>query len=375
MKTKRLSAFLLALIMCFTLASCLDDTADNNSSETASTEQSTESVEQSTESTDQSAESTDQSTESADQSTESADQSTESTDQSTESGDGSENTAPKPLLYRVTDKKGNTAWLFGSIHTGREDFYPLPDYVTNAFNGADSLAVEFNIIAFENDLSLQIKAMTELVYKDGSTIKDHIPKDLYDKAVAILKGKNSYAAALDMYCPAFWSSMIESLMLADSDYDVSSGIDRYLIEKASEAEKEILDIESAEFQYRMMAGFEDDIQRLMLESAVLSYALPYVAFADLETLMDLWASGDESAFAEYLTVDDDTMTAEEKQIYARYNKAMMTDRNIGMADFAENALTSGKEVFICVGAAHIVGDGSVSDLLSERGYTVELITK
>ena len=44
-----------------------------------------------------------------------------------------------------------------------------------------------------------------------------------------------------------------------------------------------------------------------------------------------------------------------------------------LADFAEQALSSGKEIFICVGAAHIVGDGAVADLMSQRGYTVERV--
>jgi uncharacterized protein YbaP (TraB family) len=52
---------------------------------------------------------------------------------------------------------------------------------------------------------------------------------------------------------------------------------------------------------------------------------------------------------------------------------MVTQRNISMADFAEEALDSGKEVFICVGAAHVVGPGAMADLLTQRGYTVEVI--
>lgn len=69
------------------------------------------------------------------------------------------------------------------------------------------------------------------------------------------------------------------------------------------------------------------------------------------------------------------MTASEKRAYDRYQQALVTDRNLNMADFAEEALLSGDEVFVCVGAAHIVGDGALADLLDRRGYTVELITK
>ena len=41
-----------------------------------------------------------------------------------------------------------------------------------------------------------------------------------------------------------------------------------------------------------------------------------------------------------------------------------------MTDYAEKALQTDKDVFICVGAAHIVGDGAIVDLLCERGYEV-----
>lgn len=61
-------------------------------------------------------------------------------------------------------------------------------------------------------------------------------------------------------------------------------------------------------------------------------------------------------------------------MYVEYNDAMMVQRNLAMADYAEEALASGKEVFICVGAAHVVGEGAMADLLAQRGYTVERIT-
>lgn len=334
MKMKRLLAWLLVLVMCFMLAACGKDTEDESNQPT-----------------------------------------TENSEPTTESTDASQSCTATPLLYRVTDESGNIIWLFGSIHVGRENYYPLPDYVQNAFENADSLAVELDIVAFEKDLSRQMKALTQLVYRDGSTIQDHIPKELYEKSVEILKEYKSYAAALDYYCPAFWSSAIESVMLEELGGNANFGIDVNLINQANKTKKEILEIESAEFQYKMLASFEDDIQLMLLESAVELYGDKAEAAGELEDLMNLWASGDESAFEAYLKASDDTMTDEEKKIYEKYDKIMVTDRNLTMADYAEDALASGKEVFICVGAAHIVGDGAVVELLSHRGYRVECITK
>ena len=326
MKMKRLLALLLALIMCFMMVACGNDSdKDDGDSKKGSS--------------------------------------------------ASRNEDSAPLLYRVTDDDGNVIWLFGSIHVGREDYYPLPDYVLDAFDGSDSLAVELDVIAFEKDTRLQFDALSAMVYNDGTKIKDHISAELYEEAVELLTEYDYYVSLLDMYCPAFWSSALDSLLVEEIGVKTDLGIDRHLINRAYDADKEIIDIESAKFQYEMLADFDDEVQALLLESSVESFKDKEKTAAELKEMMDLWASGDEEAFARYLTETDDSMTASEKRAYERYQQALVTDRNLNMADFAEEALLSGDEVFICVGAAHIVGDGALADLLDRRGYTVELITK
>ena len=39
-----------------------------------------------------------------------------------------------PLLYKVTDGKGATLYLLGSIHVGDKRTQAMPDYVMNAYN-------------------------------------------------------------------------------------------------------------------------------------------------------------------------------------------------------------------------------------------------
>ena len=154
------------------------------------------------------------------------------------------------------------------------------------------------------------------------------------------------------------------------------GIDLHLLEKAYEDDKEIAEIESIEFQYKMLADFDDEIQLMLLQSSIETYEDQDSAAVEFKEMMDLWASGNEEEFSEYLNgVDYEEMTDEEIRIFERYNQEMTLNRNLNMADYAEQALSSGKEVFICVGSAHIIGDDAVADLLSQRGYKVERITK
>lgn len=343
MKFKRLFAWLLVLIMCFTLAACHNADSDSNTkTSSAETTINTEAT-------------------------------TEYVPDTTAIVPDSESATP--LLYKVSDKSGNVIWLFGSIHVGREDYYPLPSYVSDAFDNADSLAVEADIVAFEKDLDLQVQAILPLVYTDGSTIKDHLSAELYERSVEVLGELDIYFQTMDYYCPSMWSSLIDSMVIEEIGVDSNLGIDRHLIEKANSSGKEIIEIESVEFQYKLLADFSDELQALLLESSIDMYENPDEAKEDINEMLDLWASGDEKAFAAYLAESDEDMTAEEELLNEEYNNAMIVERNLTMTDFAEDALNSGEEVFICVGSAHVVGEGAMAEMLSQRGYTVECITE
>lgn len=340
MKIKKLLSLLLVLVMCFALASCGEKTTADNGKK--------DDIKPSAETTEPVTEQT----------------------SSDEVEDG-----VKPLLYRVTDADGSVIWLFGSIHVGREEFYPLPDYVMDAFNEADSLAVEADIVAFEEDIAVQTQALSKMMYLDGTTIKDYIPEDLYNSAVEIMTEYDYYMPQLDYYCPSMWSSLIRSLVLEGLGIESELGVDMHLLKKAYEEEKEILEVESVQMQYEMLAGFSDEIQLLLLEASVEMYDEIDDAEDEMNQLLDLWASGDEEEFAKVINEVDEEMTEEEQELYDEYNKEMTVNRNIFMTDYAEDALADGGDVFICVGAAHVVGEGAMADLLSERGYTVELVTK
>ena len=52
-----------------------------------------------------------------------------------------------PLLYRVSDGQGCTVYLLGTIHMGRPDFYPLGTAAEAAYQAAEVLAVEADLLS------------------------------------------------------------------------------------------------------------------------------------------------------------------------------------------------------------------------------------
>ena len=385
MKFKKISAVILALILVFTLSACtegnnestLSNSSDISSSEiesvTSTVSNSTETSEKDNTNTSSAKSSTSTSSKPTSSKNSSSKPSTTTTSQKVSSENKTNNSKVSPKLYKVTDSKGNVAWLFGSIHVGKSTFYPLPDYVTNAFYGSEVLAVEFDLVAFENDMTAQTNALSALVSPKQSVKKHLIGNDAlstYEQAVEILTENQSYSPYMDYYKPALWSMFIDSLIYKKIGADSGYGIDRHLINEAKQSKIKIDNIESADAQYKMLAGFSDKQQTMMLKGSIESYKSPD-SKKDLDALMNIWETGDYAKLRKMLREDYDAMYTDDPALCKEYNDAMNVKRDALMTDYVVKALSSGKRTFVCVGAAHIARENGIADSLKARGYTVE----
>lgn len=286
-----------------------------------------------------------------------------------ESSSSKESEGSTPILYKVTNN-GTTVYLFGSIHIATDDMYPLPDYVIDAFDESDALAVECDVT--DVDTSSLVEVLQNMLYRDGTTIADHISEDLYEEGVEILKEHKLYSSYLDYYYPVMWYSFISSAMTEKFGYDSEKGIDAHLINAADEDGKEIIEIESAEFQYNTLASFSEELGLSLLEGVIETYNSK-LGKMQFNMLVDAWTTGNEEKLIGLLSDEDSGISKDEEKLMEEYNKKLIVDRNISMTDFVENALKNGDEIFVCVGAAHIVGEEAMVDLLRQRGYTVERV--
>lgn len=279
-----------------------------------------------------------------------------------------------PKLYKVTNKSGNTIWLFGSIHIGKSNFFPLPEYVTSALYSSDAVAVEFDLVAFEKDVAAQTQSMTKLISPNYS-VKSHLTQSetsIYDQAVEILKENNSYNSAFDYYKPVVWSMLIDNFTYEKFGADSSLGIDKHILDTAKEKNIKIEEIESADSQYQMLADFSDELQTKMLVDSIKNYNNPN-AKKEIEELMETWSTGNHAKLRQILKEDEENLKKELPNHYFEYTYAMTTKRDALMTQYAIDALAKGNETFICVGAAHIAGENGMVDSLKAEGYNVEEI--
>ncbi len=277
------------------------------------------------------------------------------------------NNKPSVFMWEVQAKEGaGKLYLLGSIHAGKSDLYPLNQVIEEAYEHSDVLAVECDTSTLLQRPDLA-ELMQKMMYTDGSTLKDHISPELYEKTSALMKEHGLSLGLFEKMKPFALSSTILSFQMEEWGYSPDNGIDIYFLNKAHKEGKTIAEIESIEFQYDLLGGFSDEIQSLMLKSTIEGAES---SKEDLDSLFTIWSSGDAAAMEALFLEEDDTLTEEEKAIYAVYDKAMMEDRNIAMSLKAEEYLAQGQTTFFVVGSAHMVGETGIVKQLKDKGYRV-----
>lgn len=279
-----------------------------------------------------------------------------------------------PAMWKVTSPNGDYMYMMGSIHLADESVNYMPDYFEEIYSECDALAFEVDINAAMEDLSSSaLSTVSKMMYTDGTTIKDHISEDTYNKAVKLLKENNIYNSAFDYCIPYMWASLIESIVYEKSGLDASYGVDTVLIDRAKEDGKEVLEVESFEMQMELLTGFSDELQEIMLQAYLVDGVIDEQVEA-MNELYEKWKSGTITAEDVSDETDDESLTAEEKELLDEYNNEMVYERNIGMADKSEEYIQSDNTVLMIVGAAHFYGDKGILKLMEDRGYTVTQIT-
>ncbi|MBQ8133720.1 MAG: TraB/GumN family protein [Clostridia bacterium] len=276
-----------------------------------------------------------------------------------------------PTVWEVTDKNGKIIYMMGSIHAADSAVLNMPDYFETAYEKCDSLAVECDISEVSSDTNFLFDYIKLYMYTDNTTIKDHVSEEAYNNAVEILKSEGLYSSMYDLYKPIMWTSFIETAALKESGLSSNYGVDSMLIDRAKTDKKTILELESVEFQMEMLAQIPDNIQTAIFDSYADENAFNDMQ-DDLKELYEHWKEG--TVTAEEAIGDTEGMTQEEIQLMNEYNKIMLYDRNIGMAEKAHEYLDSGKTVMFVAGAAHFQGDKGIIKLMENDGCTVRELT-
>ena len=270
----------------------------------------------------------------------------------------------KAFLWKVTSKKKKhkgTAWVFGSVHLGFAEMYPLNAVIDRAFEEAEALVVEADIEAPGVEKETAAKMMEVAMLPAGESLSALVP-DEADALKATLARYMVPMAVADRMKPFMISMMLSLLELQWAGWDPAHGIDRHFLERAR-GNKEIVELESAAMQLQLFADMPMPVQVAMLRSSI-----DFHGAADRWTRLawDAIAAGDADSLVRLAEVEGGGGDDPALEVF---NQVLLDNRNVGMADLIVKHVTAGEgDWFVVVGALHLPGEDGVLDLIDDRRF-------
>lgn len=279
------------------------------------------------------------------------------------------------FLWKVSKGK-NTIYLLGSIHVGDTNLYPISKRLKDAFEESDSLIVEANLMKQEG----MNEFIQESMYTDGTSLKDHISKETYEKFIKVIEEIKLPKETYEQLKP--WR-IANDLTLVGTTSDSKTteaaqqaatlGIDMYFITRAALTGKPIEELEGLKYQANLFNSLSQEIQEEYLNGALDNILNPQSKEAlnevdMMKTWLEQWHKGDVDGFTKsYSSIMEGSND--------EFSQMLLGKRDEDMASKLIQLLESDDEgtYLVVVGSGHLVVKDTVIDQLKKKGYTVENI--
>ena len=257
------------------------------------------------------------------------------------------------------DGEENRIYMLGSIHLLREQDYPIPSRLYEAYEDADVLIMELDMDDLD-PVEGQVLTNELGLIQDDRTLSDLMGTDLYREAESLAAAAQIPIALLAKSEPWYAAMNVEIMLLMRMGFNPQFGIETHFQGMASGDGKEILGFETMRQQLEFLDGLSAQAQRDMLMQALKEGI-------DLDELMDTmigaWRTGDVQFMEDNLLADMEN--------YPELNEVIVVARNRDWVTQIEALLDDQEDYLIIVGTLHLVGDDGVPNMLEARGYQVE----
>ena len=279
--------------------------------------------------------------------------------------------APQHFFWKVSDAN-SSVWLLGSIHFADSTFYPLDSVIETAFVNAEELAVEIDVSDDSVNTEIASESMQHGMMPAGKRLQDLLPPEMWNSVDSLCTAWGIPSITLQVMRPWFAAMTLSAFAIQRAGIDPTLGVDAVLLDRAAHDGKAIVGLETASEQIGALADTTES------DSAGIFYlksTLREVSELDsmVARIVRAWKTGDDALLRE--TMADERNYAEdsaEKELSDKLDEKIYKSRNVKMADRIARFLSEDRNVFVVVGAAHLVLDeDNVVDLLRRRGLTVQ----
>ena len=264
------------------------------------------------------------------------------------------------FLWEVVSMS-NRAYLFGTVHAGKKDWYPLPQAVEDAFADSKVLVVEADV----TNVAAMEKSTPAMTYSPPDSLRAHVPPADYER---FRKQLARHAIAEDKIAqlkPFMAVSVLVFSEWARLGYLAQFGVDSHLILKARADLKTVVEIEGVDTQVGLMNSLTDADHRQIFDGTLKALEAG-ITREQITGMVNAWQSGDPTLMLEIAQSYNENVPGakefEEKFVWSRHE---------AMAQKIEGYMNDTRDRhFIAVGSLHLAGPRGLVEMLRKRGYIV-----
>jgi uncharacterized protein YbaP (TraB family) len=258
----------------------------------------------------------------------------------------------------IATKDSQSVYLGGTVHLLRPSDFPLPAPFETAYTASEQLYFETDIAGL-SDMSVQARLLQELTYKGDQSLRTVLDDSTYQALSAHLITIGMPIQMLEKFKPGLLVSTLQVLEFQKLGF-TPQGVDAYFNTRAIEDGKALGELEPIDAQIGYIAemgvGNESEFIRLSLED-----------LDEMDTsmtqMLGAWRSGND-AMLDTLFVND------MKEGYPELYDSLLVQRNLNWMPIIESMFSDSDTEFVLVGAAHLVGEDGLLNMLRKKGYEV-----
>ncbi len=261
-------------------------------------------------------------------------------------------------LWRL-ESGANTVFLMGSVHVLRPGDHPLPEAFESAYAQSDVLVMELDMDDLDplRDFTLfRERGMLE----NGQTLENVMGASDFQEVSKKASALDIDLKMLQHVKPWYAAITVDQLRLIRLGYTPNLGVEMYFTRKARLDHKEILGLETTEYQIGLFDEMTTDTQEAFL-LASLDDRSAYET--RMNVVIEAWRNGETDRLYGALHVD----FVDYPELY----QALIVTRNRNFTREIVKLLDEKRNYLVIVGAGHLIGEEGIIRMLEDRGISAD----
>jgi uncharacterized protein YbaP (TraB family) len=264
----------------------------------------------------------------------------------------------KNFLWSV-ERGESTIYVLGSIHLLPRELTTLDKSIEAAYSDSKIIAFETNIDGL-SDPAFEAKVTSLGLLPEGQTLEQHVSKQTYALLQQKVGERGLQVEILNQFKHWLCALTLTSVELQRLGFNPDYGIDKYFFERAKQDGKDLRFLETIDDQLGLFTEMNRQEEDSFLAKVLQDLDTMRVKVTDM---INAWKSGDSEKLA--------SMVKTEFQGYPEVYTKMLVERNHKWVKQIEDLSGQDANALLVVGAAHLVGEHSMLNLLKRKGFDVE----